>query len=129
MTVNPLNGVDWCFFWWLHYLFIRYLSCGSWAGKIFCFVMIIDFLLWRLLQLWQVLPVPTYIESWPYRLIQFSTWYLTFYSFLHPSFFFFLNFSSANRGDWGGAWIYFTPSPRWGNNLKFQLGTKFGVAL
>ncbi|KAJ6778016.1 N-ACETYLGLUCOSAMINYL-PHOSPHATIDYLINOSITOL BIOSYNTHETIC PROTEIN [Salix koriyanagi] len=31
----------------------RYLSCGSWAGKIFCFVMIIDFLLWRLLQLWQ----------------------------------------------------------------------------
>lgn len=31
----------------------RYLSCGSWAGKLFCLVMIIDFLLWRLLQLWQ----------------------------------------------------------------------------
>ncbi|GMN47199.1 hypothetical protein TIFTF001_016379 [Ficus carica] len=31
----------------------RYLSCGAWAGKLFCLVMIIDFLLWRLLQLWQ----------------------------------------------------------------------------
>ncbi|KAL1548808.1 phosphatidylinositol N-acetylglucosaminyltransferase [Salvia divinorum] len=31
----------------------RYLSCGAWAGKHFCMVMIIDFLLWRLLQLWQ----------------------------------------------------------------------------
>ncbi|XP_042023225.1 phosphatidylinositol N-acetylglucosaminyltransferase subunit A-like [Salvia splendens] len=31
----------------------RYLSCGAWAGKLFCMVMIIDFLLWRLLQLWQ----------------------------------------------------------------------------
>ncbi|XP_022967401.1 phosphatidylinositol N-acetylglucosaminyltransferase subunit A isoform X3 [Cucurbita maxima] len=31
----------------------RYLSCGSWAGKLFCLVMIIDFLLWYLLKLWQ----------------------------------------------------------------------------
>ncbi|GLT44050.1 hypothetical protein SLA2020_179680 [Shorea laevis] len=31
----------------------RYLSSGSWAGKLFCLVMIIDFLLWRLLQLLQ----------------------------------------------------------------------------
>ncbi|XP_039159673.1 phosphatidylinositol N-acetylglucosaminyltransferase subunit A isoform X5 [Eucalyptus grandis] len=31
----------------------RYLSCGSWAGKLFCLVMIIDFLLFRLLQLVQ----------------------------------------------------------------------------
>ncbi|KAM7518787.1 hypothetical protein LguiB_017749 [Lonicera macranthoides] len=31
----------------------RYLTCGAWAGKLFCFVTIIDFLLWRLLQLWQ----------------------------------------------------------------------------
>ncbi|XP_034688334.1 phosphatidylinositol N-acetylglucosaminyltransferase subunit A isoform X2 [Vitis riparia] len=31
----------------------RYLPCGGWAGKLFCLVMIIDFLLWRLLQLWQ----------------------------------------------------------------------------
>ncbi|KAL2507068.1 UDP-Glycosyltransferase superfamily protein [Forsythia ovata] len=31
----------------------RYLPCGSWAGKLFCLVMIIDFLFWRLLQLWQ----------------------------------------------------------------------------
>ncbi|XP_059455530.1 phosphatidylinositol N-acetylglucosaminyltransferase subunit A [Corylus avellana] len=31
----------------------RYLSCGAWAGKLFCLVMIIGFLLWRLLQLWQ----------------------------------------------------------------------------
>ncbi|PON81293.1 Glycosyl transferase [Trema orientale] len=31
----------------------RYLSCGAWAGKLFCLVMIIDFLLWRLLQIWQ----------------------------------------------------------------------------
>ncbi|EPS67605.1 hypothetical protein M569_07169, partial [Genlisea aurea] len=31
----------------------RYLCCGTWAGKLFCVVMIIDFLLWKLLQLWQ----------------------------------------------------------------------------
>ncbi|KAE8126124.1 hypothetical protein FH972_020869 [Carpinus fangiana] len=31
----------------------RYLSCGAWAGKLFCLVMIIGFLLWRLLQVWQ----------------------------------------------------------------------------
>ncbi|XP_028798712.1 phosphatidylinositol N-acetylglucosaminyltransferase subunit A isoform X1 [Neltuma alba] len=31
----------------------RYLSCGSWAGKLFCLVMIVGFLLWRLLELWQ----------------------------------------------------------------------------
>ncbi|XP_058735484.1 phosphatidylinositol N-acetylglucosaminyltransferase subunit A-like isoform X3 [Vicia villosa] len=32
----------------------RYLSCGSWAGKIFCLVMIFNFLLWHLLELWQM---------------------------------------------------------------------------
>ncbi|KAL0359719.1 UNVERIFIED_CONTAM: Phosphatidylinositol N-acetylglucosaminyltransferase subunit A [Sesamum angustifolium] len=31
----------------------RYLSCGAWAGKLFCMVMIINFLFWGLLQLWQ----------------------------------------------------------------------------
>ncbi|MBA0708052.1 hypothetical protein Golax_020043 [Gossypium laxum] len=31
----------------------RYLSCGAWAGKLFCLVMIIDFLIWRLLELLQ----------------------------------------------------------------------------
>ncbi|KAL2485676.1 UDP-Glycosyltransferase superfamily protein [Abeliophyllum distichum] len=31
----------------------RYLPCGAWAGKLFCLVMIVDFLFWRLLQLWQ----------------------------------------------------------------------------
>ncbi|XP_058111372.1 phosphatidylinositol N-acetylglucosaminyltransferase subunit A isoform X3 [Magnolia sinica] len=31
----------------------RYLTCGAWAGKLFCIVMILDFLLWHLLQLWQ----------------------------------------------------------------------------
>ncbi|XP_074370512.1 phosphatidylinositol N-acetylglucosaminyltransferase subunit A isoform X3 [Apium graveolens] len=31
----------------------RYLTCGSWAGKLFCLVMIIDYLLWHLLQLWK----------------------------------------------------------------------------
>lgn len=31
----------------------RYLSCGAWAGKLFCLVMIIDVLLLRLVQLWQ----------------------------------------------------------------------------
>ncbi|XP_050898294.1 phosphatidylinositol N-acetylglucosaminyltransferase subunit A isoform X2 [Lathyrus oleraceus] len=31
----------------------RYLSCGAWAGKIFCLVMIFNFLLWHLLELWQ----------------------------------------------------------------------------
>ncbi|WMV44094.1 hypothetical protein MTR67_037479 [Solanum verrucosum] len=32
---------------------LRYLTCGTWAGKIFCIVMIVNFLLWRLLQLWK----------------------------------------------------------------------------
>ncbi|XP_020590589.1 phosphatidylinositol N-acetylglucosaminyltransferase subunit A [Phalaenopsis equestris] len=31
----------------------RYLKCGAWAGKLFCLVMIVNFLLWQLLQLWQ----------------------------------------------------------------------------
>ncbi|XAR64761.1 Phosphatidylinositol N-acetylglucosaminyltransferase [Bertholletia excelsa] len=31
----------------------RYLTCGAWAGKLFCLVMIIDFLLWHLLRLLQ----------------------------------------------------------------------------
>ncbi|CAM8879251.1 unnamed protein product [Rhodiola kirilowii] len=31
----------------------RYLPCGAWAGKIFFIVMLIDFLLWRLLEWWQ----------------------------------------------------------------------------
>lgn len=31
----------------------RYLRCGSWAGKLFCLVMIVNFLLWHLLQLVQ----------------------------------------------------------------------------
>lgn len=31
----------------------RYLRCGSWAGKLFCLVMIINYLLWHLLQLLQ----------------------------------------------------------------------------
>ncbi|KAH7566405.1 hypothetical protein JRO89_XS08G0154300 [Xanthoceras sorbifolium] len=32
---------------------VRYLSCAAWAGKLFALVMIIDYLLWRLLQLWK----------------------------------------------------------------------------
>ncbi|CAH9103314.1 unnamed protein product [Cuscuta epithymum] len=31
----------------------RYLTCGAWAGKLFYIVMLIDFLLWHLLRLWQ----------------------------------------------------------------------------
>ncbi|XP_008809559.1 phosphatidylinositol N-acetylglucosaminyltransferase subunit A [Phoenix dactylifera] len=31
----------------------RYLKCGAWAGKLFCLVMIVNFLLVRLLELWQ----------------------------------------------------------------------------
>ncbi|XP_008668406.1 phosphatidylinositol N-acetylglucosaminyltransferase subunit A-like isoform X2 [Zea mays] len=31
----------------------RYLTCGSWAGKLFCLVMIINYLLWRLLEFLQ----------------------------------------------------------------------------
>ncbi|CAL9159219.1 unnamed protein product [Musa hybrid cultivar] len=31
----------------------RYLKCGAWAGKLFGLVMIVNFLLWRLLELWQ----------------------------------------------------------------------------
>ncbi|XXG62999.1 hypothetical protein AAC387_Pa05g1273 [Persea americana] len=33
----------------------RYLKCGAWAGKLFCLVMIVDFLFWQLLQLWKPL--------------------------------------------------------------------------
>lgn len=33
----------------------RYLSCGAWAGKLFCLVMIINYLLWRLLEFLQVI--------------------------------------------------------------------------
>ncbi|CAH2040978.1 unnamed protein product [Thlaspi arvense] len=36
-------------------LMLRYLTCGAWAGKLFCLVMIIDFLLWHLLRLLQTL--------------------------------------------------------------------------
>lgn len=32
----------------------RYLSCGAWAGKIFCLVMIIDFLFWHFLRVWKL---------------------------------------------------------------------------
>ncbi|CAI9105015.1 OLC1v1003842C2 [Oldenlandia corymbosa var. corymbosa] len=31
----------------------RYLTCGAWAGKLFFVVMLIDFILWRVLQVWQ----------------------------------------------------------------------------
>ncbi|OAY71225.1 Phosphatidylinositol N-acetylglucosaminyltransferase subunit A [Ananas comosus] len=31
----------------------RYLRCGAWAGKLFCLVMLVNFLLWRFLELWQ----------------------------------------------------------------------------
>ncbi|XP_020241629.1 phosphatidylinositol N-acetylglucosaminyltransferase subunit A isoform X1 [Asparagus officinalis] len=31
----------------------RYLRCGAWAGKLFCLVMIINYLLWHLLQFFQ----------------------------------------------------------------------------
>ena len=36
------------------YILFRYLGCGAWAGKLFCIVMIINFLLWHLLELLQV---------------------------------------------------------------------------
>jgi hypothetical protein len=35
-------------------LFFRYLCCGAWAGKLFCLVMIVGYLFWQLLELWQV---------------------------------------------------------------------------
>ncbi|KAG9444372.1 hypothetical protein H6P81_015712 [Aristolochia fimbriata] len=31
----------------------RYLNCGAWAGKLFCLVMVVNFLLWHLLELLQ----------------------------------------------------------------------------
>lgn len=31
----------------------RYLFCGAWAGKLFCLVMTVGYLLWKLLELWQ----------------------------------------------------------------------------
>ncbi|PIA30900.1 hypothetical protein AQUCO_05300022v1 [Aquilegia coerulea] len=43
----------------------RYLACGAWAGKLFCVVMIINFLLWHLLQVWKptedIEEVPDYV--------------------------------------------------------------------
>ncbi|XP_062015723.1 phosphatidylinositol N-acetylglucosaminyltransferase subunit A [Rosa rugosa] len=45
----------------------RYLSCGAWAGKLFCLVMIIDFIFWHLLQRWQpaedIEEVPDFVLS------------------------------------------------------------------
>lgn len=35
-------------------LFFRYLVCGVWAGKLFCLVMIVGYLFWQLLEIWQV---------------------------------------------------------------------------
>lgn len=35
-------------------IFFRYLFCGAWAGKLFCLVMTVGYLLWKLLELWQV---------------------------------------------------------------------------
>ncbi|XP_063941912.1 phosphatidylinositol N-acetylglucosaminyltransferase subunit A isoform X1 [Daucus carota subsp. sativus] len=43
----------------------RYLTCGSWAGKLFCLVMIIDYLLWHLLQLWKFNQPDAHIEEVP----------------------------------------------------------------
>ncbi|KAL9230353.1 hypothetical protein vseg_005716 [Gypsophila vaccaria] len=31
----------------------RYLACGAWAGKLFCLVMIVNYLFWCFLQLWE----------------------------------------------------------------------------
>jgi len=31
----------------------RYYECGAWAGKLFCLVMILDFILWCFLEWWQ----------------------------------------------------------------------------
>lgn len=31
----------------------RYLCCGAWAGKLFCLTMIVDYLLWKLLEVFQ----------------------------------------------------------------------------
>ncbi|KAH7415294.1 hypothetical protein KP509_14G036500 [Ceratopteris richardii] len=28
----------------------RYYECGPWAGKLFCFVVILDFIIWNLLE-------------------------------------------------------------------------------
>ncbi|XP_058748490.1 phosphatidylinositol N-acetylglucosaminyltransferase subunit A-like isoform X1 [Vicia villosa] len=33
----------------------RYLACGAWAGKLFCLVMIVGYLFWQLLELWQMI--------------------------------------------------------------------------
>lgn len=84
-----------CF--WLHNFFLRYLSCGAWAGKLFCFVMIIDLLLWHLLQLWQVSLVLLYTH--------FSFLVSTVLSFLEQSL---VLISLASRGYRGGAWFYTT---------------------
>lgn len=48
--------------------FCRFLSCGAWAGKLFCMVMIIDYLLWRLLELLQVYYILCY-KIWMKRTI------------------------------------------------------------
>jgi len=46
---------------------IRYLTCGVWAGKLFCLVLIINYLLWCLLEFLQVIVYPCYFflyEIW-----------------------------------------------------------------
>jgi len=38
----------------------QYLTCGVWAGKLFCLVMIINYLLWCLLEFLQVIVYSCY---------------------------------------------------------------------
>ncbi|GLJ42395.1 hypothetical protein SUGI_0878100 [Cryptomeria japonica] len=32
---------------------MRYYECGAWAGKLFCLVMVLDFIIWHLIEWWQ----------------------------------------------------------------------------
>ncbi|KAH9291473.1 hypothetical protein KI387_043338, partial [Taxus chinensis] len=31
----------------------RYYECGAWAGKLFCLIMVLDFIIWHLIEWWQ----------------------------------------------------------------------------
>ncbi|CAN6464048.1 unnamed protein product [Victoria cruziana] len=51
----------------------RYYRCGAWAGKLFCLVVILDFLLWCFLELWQ--PSDN-IEKVPDILLSHEHWHV-----------------------------------------------------
>uniref|UniRef100_M1AVX3 phosphatidylinositol N-acetylglucosaminyltransferase n=1 Tax=Solanum tuberosum TaxID=4113 RepID=M1AVX3_SOLTU len=84
---------------------LRYLTCGTWAGKIFCIVMIVNFLLWRLLQLWKVLLTRMY---WQIILVL----YCKFFFPNRPTFFLLISISLTRTLRWYLIFKFQSPNMR-----------------